>query len=871
MQQSGREPQPERPREPPRDRTRDAVGAWVTMATARPVRTLVAVALLVVLALLGAARLGIDTDSRNMLSAELDFRQRSDALAEAFPALKNTLAVVMRSEVADAADAAAAALAERLAGRDDAFEWVFAPSADPFLISHGLLYLDRDALDARLTRIGQAANLLAALRTDRSLEGFLGAIGSATALAERAEIETGALAPLYAETAAVLAAERAGRERPFGWTEALAGEGDGTALRVVTLGPRLDFTALQPARAALDAIDAAVSDLDPDLARAVEIGVTGDPALRAEELASVAESLPLSMALSVLLVALLLRLALGSAHRAGLALGTLVVTLVVTAGFAGAFVGALNLVSIAFVVLMVGLGIDFAIHFVSHFDEHRVEVSSRRVALVRSGRALGPALVLSAVTTAVAFLAFATTDFNGMAQLGLIGGVGVLIALAVTLTVIPAAVMLWPRLAGGPSPGPLPRPPERARRVLRWCMVAVGVGGLALAPWARFDADPMSLRDPDAPSVRAHDWLAADPALTPMRLHVMVDDAEAARAAVAALEPLAEVRSTRWLGDFVPENQAAKLDLIDLAYPSILHAVEGPPAAFGSPEDSRAPEALAARLAERPGEAAGRLADELSAYAGRRSPARDGALAGELFLYFPMMIERLRLQLEAGPFTAEDLPAALRERYVAADGRLRVEVSPAVDPRDPAMRAAFVEAVAAVAPDAAGPPALIEGAEGAVGRAILQATVLALVGCVLIAWAMLRDAIRVGAILGPLVLAAAATTGIGVALGLPFNYANVIVLPLLIGIGIDSGVHFALRASRAPGSVFATATPRAVLYSALTTVAAFGTLGLSQHPGTASMGILLAVAVAAAVGMTFALTPFLVRLARRRLGAPAES
>ena len=99
-----------------------------------------------------------------------------------------------------------------------------------------------------------------------------------------------------------------------------------------------------------------------------------------------------------------------------------------------------------------------------------------------------------------------------------------------------------------------------------------------------------------------------------------------------------------------------------------------------------------------------------------------------------------------------------------------------------------------------------------------------------------------------------------------------IVLPLLIGIGIDSGVHVALRASRMAGSVFGSATPRAVLYSALTTVAAFGTLGLSSHPGTASMGILLACAIATAVGMTFALTPAFIRFARRHLGVPmAES
>ena len=175
---------------------------------------------------------------------------------------------------------------------------------------------------------------------------------------------------------------------------------------------------------------------------------------------------------------------------------------------------------------------------------------------------------------------------------------------------------------------------------------------------------------------------------------------------------------------------------------------------------------------------------------------------------------------------------------------------------------------------AAGPPDQIAGATRSVAGAMLQAAALALLGCALLAWAMLRSALRMAAILLPLLLAGAATMGAGVLLGLPFNYANVIVLPLLIGVGIDSGVHFALRAGSRPGSgprpgsVFDTSTPRAVLYSALTTIAAFGTLGLSEHRGTASMGILLAISLAAAVAMIFALTPTLVRLARRRGGDP---
>jgi hopanoid biosynthesis associated RND transporter like protein HpnN len=789
-----------------------------------------------------------------MLAPELPFQMRAHTLNAAFPALKNTLVVAVRAGSSDAADAAVIALVETMSRRDDIFDWVFAPTADHYIVSHGLLYLDRETLDTHLARLGKSANLLAGLRANQSFDGFLRALDSATGLAVRAGggADGGAdgnaadLEPVFAEAAAVLAAGRQGSHRPFGWTSALAGagsdSGSGPVLRVITAGPKLDFDALSPAKPALAAVRQIISGLDPSLARDVEIGVTGDPALRAEELQSVTGRIGLSLALSLLFVAVLLRLALGSVNRAGLALGTLLITLVLTAGFAGLAVGALNLISIAFIVLMIGLGIDFAIHFIAHFDEHSVESPDSRSALIRSSQAIGPALVLSAATTSLAFFAFATTDFVGMAQLGLIGGGGVLIALAVTLTVIPAAITLWPVLDTGPRPKRLWQPPVAVRRLLVWLALGAGLAGAALAPQARFDADPMSLRDTAAPSVRTYGWLAADPALAPLRLSLIASDADEAIAMTTALAGVAQVRDAYWLGDLVPKDQAAKLDLIDLAYPSLLHAVEGKPTDLGPdlPPDSdgaassATPESLALRLDAQPGAAAVLLASELRAYAARRTPASDAALTADIFRNFPLLIERLRLQLDAAEVTAEALPTQLRARYIAPDGRLRVEITPSADLRDPAAMRDFVAAVAAVTPGAAGPPDQITAAAGSVAGAILQAAALAFLGCALLAWAMLRDAARMAAILVPLLLAGAVTMAASVILELPFNYANVIVLPLLIGVGIDSSVHFALRDNQQPASVFATSTPRAVLFSALTTIAAFGTLGISEHRGRSS-------------------------------------
>ena len=145
----------------PRQRTVWAVGAWVTAVSARPVMALGLLALVVLLALAGTSRLSVDTDSSRMLGPDLPFQQRAHALNAAFPTLKNTLVVVVRADSSDTADAAVSALLKTMSRRDDIFDWVFAPSADPYLVAHGLLYLDRDALDGRLSRLGKSANLLA--------------------------------------------------------------------------------------------------------------------------------------------------------------------------------------------------------------------------------------------------------------------------------------------------------------------------------------------------------------------------------------------------------------------------------------------------------------------------------------------------------------------------------------------------------------------------------------------------------------------------------------------------------------------------------------------------------------------------------------
>ncbi len=711
------------------------IGGWMRLAHAWPRTALAILGVLLVLSGLAIPRMGIDADSSKMLSADLPAQQRAAELNEAFPGLKNAIAVIIRSPQADAADLAAADLAARL-GKDSAWiDSVFAPSVDPFFAAHGFLYQSSDRVETTFSQLSKSANLLAGLRADQTVAGFLGILDEAAALAGRAEVGPAGLDPLFSETAAVIGARTQGQDRIFGWETLMepaagaASAADGTQVtRVLTVTPRLDLGRLSPARPALEEIRAAVADLPPDIARTVEIGVTGEPALRAEEMESVFGTVEISTALSLLLVAALLRTGLRASGRSVVGMISLLVGIVLTTGFAAITVGTLNLVSVAFVVLMVGMGVDFAIHILAHIAEIRRQGVPPVDAVVQTGTRTGMALGLNVATAALAFLAFATTDFVGMAQLGIIGSGGVVIALAVAITLIPAVIAFRPRTAGTVDPRQEPMVLVGRRwRALPFVVLAIGAAALYPALQVRFDPDPMALRNPSAPSVVAFRMLEQSPQTNPYRANVLAGSEDEAAEIAARFKDVPGVAGAVTIASLIPQDQDAKLMLLDIAAPSIEHAVSGTPTQLVSAQgDGPIIDRLQTRLAQLPDDAAAQqLESALAAYQKVRTPETDAALQHDLFRSFPLLIGRLQAMLSADYVTEETLPEQVLRRYVSPEGIYRVEVLPEDDLQDPAALARFVETVQSIAPDAAGGPMQLAAAGQAIGESMLQATLLA--------------------------------------------------------------------------------------------------------------------------------------------------
>ena len=712
-----------------------------------------------------ATHLKVNTDTSAMLDPELPFQQRSAALRDAFPQIKNDIIVIARAPTLDEADAYIADLRATLIENTEGFTSVFAPAQEPFFQTHGLLYLSERELESRLTQMSKASSLIETLIKSPTTGTLFTTLAENDELAERSDLGSQTLQAIYAELADVVEASLEGQKRPFSWMGALDEE---TAekkshTRLLYATPVLDFSRLQPAKSGIEALRKEIDQLNIKFDGRVEAYVTGDPALRVEELEAVTTGIGLSFLLSFILVSLLLITAYRSIPIAVITLIGLLITLATTSAFAAAFIGELNLVSVAFTVLLVGLGLDFAIHLLLHIEERRAAGQATADALKGGIHEVGPAMALAAPTTALAFLSFVPTKFDGIAQLGIIAGVGVLIAFLVSITFLPAVLAMFPT-----------RKPRRASGRVRAVFGAIstvsqpiaivtillGIFALLLMPQVRFDADQMSLRNPDAPSVRGFNLLFDDPNTVPYRLSRLVATEGEAVETAAKAGTLETVGSVRSLPDFIPGDQDEKLELIDFGAGTLVFALSAEPGSVAGPPDAEGVEALAARLggtyADGPGARLASLLRDVQA-----TNNGSALLQENIFAFWPPLVDLLRTQMNADYVDYDALPSALRDRYLSGDNRWRVDILPNADLRDPRALDRFVAEVEALYPDLTGGAYQSKKAGETISNAMLQATSIALGVIAVFLWLLVRRVQMVLLMLLPLVLAAILTSATG--------------------------------------------------------------------------------------------------------------
>jgi uncharacterized protein len=832
-----------------------------------------------------SAHFALSTDTYALLSPTLPWRVRQAEFNAVFPPERSDVVVVVDGQTPELSEAAAASLAAALSTQRMLFRSVERPDGGPFWDHKGLLFASIEDVRTTTSQLLKNQPLLGSMASDPSLRGLANTLGLAM---KGIKDKQGSIEPLRTPLRTLADALQdlaAGKPQFFSWRTLITGQkADESALRhILLVNPVLDFTRLQPAKVPIEAIRRSAQRLQLDGAHGVRVRLTGSVPLQDEEFATLTERAGLIAALASAAIILMLWFAVRSPWLIASILATTVVGLLMASALGLALFHRFNVISVAFIPLFVGMGMDLGIQFSVRYRAERSLAPDVPAALIATSRTMGLSLTLAAAAIGAGFLAFTPTSYYGVSQLGVIAGLGLIAALALNLTVLPALIALT-------------RPPGAPERAGTWLTLidnfvlghralVVGTGaalGLicaALLPLVRFDFNPLHLRSSRVESVATLLDLVRDEDRTRNTLEVIRPNLAAADELAAVFRRDPTVHAAHTLSTFIPSAQPEKIALIDDAA-NIVDLTLNPLEVAPPPTDTEIVASLgqaALKLRETSIDDpallrdARRLADEFDALAhGSRSMR---ARAEQMLVPgFNTTLEQIRNFLHpGGPVRLETLPAVLVHQWETSDGRARVSVLPQGDSNDDAVLRRFVAAGIRIAPDATGTAVYLQAYGKAVVDAFIEAGVLSFIAICALLLSALRRLRDVAITMAPIVLTGLLTMGTCVVIAQPLNFANIIALPLLFGIGVAFHIYFVMSWRSGGSHLLTSSLARGVFFSALATATGFGSLWASSHPGTASMGELLMISLVWTLTSALLFQPALMGPAKVDDGRPVPT
>jgi hopanoid biosynthesis associated RND transporter like protein HpnN len=823
-----------------------------------------------------ARHFAINTNITDLISADLPWRQRELAYNRHFPQSIQSILAVIHGPTPELTAAAADAMVGRLSKQSE-FHSVQAPASGPFFRQNGLLFLPTEQLKQRMGELTSAAPFIRVLAADPSLRGLVQLLSMALRGIEAERYSLDDLARPLNLSADTLEQALAGRPAYFSWKVLLNGEGatPQDLRQFINIWAKLDYSALQPGERATQAVRQAAQQVSLNDSYHATMRLTGTVPIADQEFATLQEGAAINGIITGLIVIAIMWLALRSPRLVLAVVVTLASGLLVTAALGLLMVGQLNPISVAFAVLFVGLGADFAIQFSVRYRAERHRCERLHTALVNAARSVGIPLTLAAGAAAAGFLSFMPTSYRGIAELGLIAGVGMGVAYVASLTLLPALIQLMgapqePARLGFAAMAPVDRFLQRHRTIVVAGTIIVSVAGLPLLLNLQFDFNPLHLRNPNEEAIATYRELSKDPQLGVNNAEVLAPSLAQAKDVAAKLAKLPEVAQVRSIESFIPQNQDEKLSIIANAAKTLEPVLNATPQP--APNDQERIAALrkghdelmriSANVSGMGADAAKRLAQDMEALAQADASVRD---AVETAMIRPLKwdLDELRGALHPQRVSLQTLPAELKQDWITNDGRTRVEVLPKGDPNDNTTLRNFAQAVLKAAPNATGQGITTFNWSSAIISAFVQAGAWALCSIAVLLWIVLRRVWDVVLTLAPLLVAAAVTLEICVLIDFPLNYANIIALPVLLGVGVAFKIYYVLAWRRGQTNFLQSTLTRAVFFSALMTATAFGSIWFSSHPGTSSMGQLLALSLACTLASAALFQPALMGQPRK--------
>ena len=828
----------------------------------------------------------ISTDTDALLSRKFPWRLRQEAFETAFSQNNSDIVVVVDAQTPELSEAATVTLAARLGAQARWFHSIERPDSGPFWEHNRLLFASTEEVKKLIAQLIKVQPFLGSMASDPSLRGFANTLSLTTQGVTHDKAAPQELRTSIRTLADALQSLEGGKPRFFSWRTLISGDGpDERELRhVILLDPVLDFTQLQPAKSPIEAIRATARQLQLDTVHGVSVRLTGSAPLQDEEFATLAQRAGLIAGLASGAVILMLWFAVRSPWLIASILATTLVGLLTATALGLALFQRFNVISVAFIPLFVGMGIDLGIQFSVRYRAERRPGSDVGPALLATAGTMGKSLSLAAAAIGIGFLAFAPTAYYGVSQLGMIAGLGLFAALALNLTLLPALIMLA-RPPGAPKRQPgirltlIDNYVLEHRSLVLWIGMVAALISAVLLPLLHFDSDPMHLRSAKVESVATLIDLMRDPDQSPITLEVIRPNLAAADRLAAIFRTDPTVYSARTLSSFIPTGQREKIALIADAA-DLMDFTLNPLDVASPPTDAqvidslnRAADKLRQAATEDPSlrADASRLADELDALARGTRSAR--AQAEQMLIPgFVTSLEQIRSLLHPQLVSVESLPPKLVSQWRAADGRARVSVAPKGDPNDDAVVSRFIAAGIRIAPDAVGAAIYRQNYGRAVVEAFIEAGMLSFVAISALLLIALRRVRDVAITMAPIVLTGLLTMSTCVLIGQPLNFANIIALPLLFGIGVAFHIYFVMSWRSGGAHLLTSSLARGVFFSALATATGFGSLWASSHPGTASMGKLLMISLLWTLASALLFQPALMgRTIRQKETAEATS
>lgn len=603
----------------------------------------------------------------------------------------------------------------------------------------------------------------------------------------------------------------------------------------------------------------------------VNVGLTGEPVLEYDEMVQSQRDSTKASIVSLVVCALIFIISYRETGRPVKATLSLLVGLGYTLGYTTLTVGHLNILTVTFLPILVGLAIDFGVHLITRFEEEMRRGRPVRLALEKGMVYTGMGILTGALTTAGAFFAMGLTNFKGIQEMGIITGGGMLVCLLPMMTFLP--VLLLRGRQNVLDEQYHPEDMTRARLERLWLerpglvlgfTVAVSVIAAFGARKVYFDYNLLHMQSKGLPAVEFEEKLINSEKSVIFAV-VIADNNQQALELDRKLTNLPHVASVDTMAKFMGGDETKKLEIIGQVKRDLqpIEFAEMDPDPVDVPELSRTLWSLYGYLGlsvpevEKRGEI--EIATQLRALrksvenlryemlnSNRKLVAqRLGAYQRALFSDLQETFEALKTQDNSSGLRPEDLPGPLRTRFIGNTGRQVLQVYPKGNVWERADQEKFVRDVRSVQPDATGTPIQLYEYTTLLKNSYIEAAWYALGAIVVLVLIHFRSVLSVLLSLLPVAVGTLWTLGIMGAFGIPFNPANIMTLPLVIGIGVTNGIHILNRfAEEQNASILAKSTGKAVLVSALTAIAGFGSLILAKHQGIKSLGIVMSVGIA---------------------------